>query len=368
MSFVIDEIDFKELESERYWSFPKSYKKDPKIEVRNMIFSGTYLGARKMDGAYFRFIKGMDGEMRLQGRSRGVSGEYLDKLDHVPHLMDFFNWLPNGTCLLGEIYFPDKEGSNEITKIMGCLPKKAIERQKDHPVHYYIFDIWAFDGDSYLDAAAACRFDCLKQVYYRAKRESFENVDFATYYKGEELWNQLQTILANGGEGVVITQQNSCPEPGKRTARKTLKIKKELQDNLDVVVMGANSPAKEYTGKEVETWAYWLNEKTGEKINKNLYKEFINGAPCIPITKSFYNNFAGSLKIGVYKDGKLTQIGSVSGLTEEILGNWRDYIGKVMEVAGMEVLKTGGIRHPKFVKFREDKDPKDCRWEDIYGK
>lgn len=130
MNFVIDDVDFKELDSERYWSFPKSYKKDPKIEVRNMIFSGTYLGARKMDGAYFRFIKGMDGGMRLQGRSRGVSGDYLDKIDHVPHLMDFFNWLPNGTCLLGEIYFPDKEGSNEITKIMGCLPKKAIERQK----------------------------------------------------------------------------------------------------------------------------------------------------------------------------------------------------------------------------------------------
>lgn len=32
-----------ELEVEKYWAFPKSYKKDSKSETRNMIFSGDYL-------------------------------------------------------------------------------------------------------------------------------------------------------------------------------------------------------------------------------------------------------------------------------------------------------------------------------------
>ena len=99
MSMLIDGIDFQNLEAEKYWSFPKSYKKDPKEETRNMIFSNNYIGARKMDGAYYRFIKDMDGNMRLQGRSKSVSGEYLDKLDHVPHLLPYFESLPNGTCL-----------------------------------------------------------------------------------------------------------------------------------------------------------------------------------------------------------------------------------------------------------------------------
>ena len=73
---MIDKVDFKELEAEKYWSFPKSYKKDSKTETRNMIFSGDYIGARKMDGAYYRFIKEDDGTMTLQGRSRGVSGNF----------------------------------------------------------------------------------------------------------------------------------------------------------------------------------------------------------------------------------------------------------------------------------------------------
>ena len=46
MSMIIDGIDFQELEAEKYWSFAKSFKGDPKEETRNMIFSGNYLGAR----------------------------------------------------------------------------------------------------------------------------------------------------------------------------------------------------------------------------------------------------------------------------------------------------------------------------------
>ena len=64
----IDGIAFHELESEKYWSFPKSYKKDAKTETKNMVFSGEYIGSRKMDGAYFRFIKDNEG-MCVNARS-----------------------------------------------------------------------------------------------------------------------------------------------------------------------------------------------------------------------------------------------------------------------------------------------------------
>ena len=81
---MINGIDFSELDAEKYYSITKSFKGNPKAEIRNRIFSGQYIGSRKMDGAYFRFIKDIDGSMRLQGRSRNVNGVYLDKIDHVP--------------------------------------------------------------------------------------------------------------------------------------------------------------------------------------------------------------------------------------------------------------------------------------------
>ena len=359
---IIDGINFETLEAEKYWSFAKSYKGDPKLETQQMIYSGDYLGARKMDGAYYRFIKDMNGNMRLQGRSLSVNGEYLDKLDHVPHLMDFFNSLPNGTCLLGEIYFPDNEGSNKVTTIMGCLTEKAIERQnKGVKLHYYIFDMWAWDGKSLMKTVAADRFEMLHNL------KNTEYVEVAHYSDGNELWVNLQNILAAGGEGVVITKKDSIPAPGKRTARKTLKIKKELQDTVDCFFTGhASAPTKLYTGKSIETWIYWENEITGEKLNGEYYKDYAAGMAIIPVTKPYFNGWAGSLEIGVSdsKNMKVVPIGYLSGLSDEIKAKWQEYYGRCNEIDAMQRhQETGGLRHAKFIRFRDDLTVADCTLE-----
>lgn len=367
MNCLIGNIDFKEIPAEKYWSFPSSYTVErKKQDSLNMVFSGDYLGARKMDGAYYRFCKDMEGNMSLQGRSKSVKGYYLDKIDWLPHLKSFFQNLPNGTCLLGEVYFPDAEGSYNTTSIMGCKIDKAVARQESGPkLHYYIFDIWAWDGKSYMTAEAQKRFEdllCFSQDYYDPY------VEWAIYYEGGELWEKYQEILADGGEGIVITKKTSKPEPGKRTAKKTLKLKKELQETLDVIIVGANAPTRLYNGKEIVDWMYWEDPTTGVKYNADLYKEYSDGMSIEPVTKMYYLGGAGSLKIGAYKDGKIVQIGSLSGIDDSVLLNWHDYIGKVAEITAMEVMRdTKGLRHPRLVCYREDKDPRDCQWELIFG-
>lgn len=364
MSFIIDGVDFENLEAEKYWSFTSSYTPErKKREAINMVYSGDYLGARKMDGAYYRAIISEDGELRLQGRSKSVKGGYLNKIDWVPHLKSFFEALPRGTCLLGEVYFPKNEGSYNTTTIMGCLAPKAVARQETgEKLHYYIFDIWAYDGESYLNKTAEERFTMIQNL------PKSDYVEFAQYYEGVELWQKYQEILAEGGEGVVITRRDSKPQPGKRSARKTLKLKKELQETLDVFIYGGNPPTRLYSGKEIENWQYWQNTVTHELMCGDHYKEYFEGDTIEPVTKMYYMRGAGSLKIGAYKDGKPVQIGSLSGLDDEILLNWKDYIGKVVEITAMEVMReTQGLRHPKFVSWRLDKVPRDCQWETIFG-
>lgn len=364
---IIDNVDFHELPAQKYWSFPSGYKKDSKAETQNMIFSGDYVGSRKMDGAFYKFIKDENGNMELIGRSKSVKGDYIDKIEWVPHLHEFFNSLPNGTCLLGELYFPEKEGSSNVTTIMGCLPQKARDRQeKGMKLHYYVFDVLAIDGESIYQQNIEDRVDEIDILYKAYKNEKY--VEFAKYYEGKELWNHLQETLNVGGEGVVITKKGTCYQPGKRPARQTLKVKKELHETIDCFFTGhATAPTKEYTGKEIETWQYWLNERTDEKLNGEYYKEYFNGAPLIPITKPYFNGWAGSLEIGVIKNDKVVPIGYLSGLSDEIKANYKDYKGKVIEVGAMEVLETGGLRHAKMLNFRPDLTVKECTWEKIWG-
>lgn len=372
MSMMIDGIDFQALEAEKYWSFPKSFKGNPKEETRNMIFSGNYAGARKMDGAYYRFIKDMDGNMRLQGRSKSVSGEYLDKLDHVPHLIPYFESLPNGTCLLGEIYFPKNEGSSNVTTIMGCLTPKAIERQeKGDKLHYYIFDVWAYNGKSYMNVKLEDRILCLDDMFEEWAEDANNErhratgyIEFAHYWSGENLWKTLQKVLEAGGEGIVMTKLGTVPSPGKRTARKTLKVKKELAENIDCFFTGrATAPTRLYTGKEIEAWKYWVRIRDNQKLEGMFYENYKNGEAIEPVTKPYFYDWAGSLEIGVLKDGKIYPIGFLSGVTDEVKADPKGQEMKCIEVAAMEILPTGGIRHGKLMRFRPDLAPTDCTYE-----
>ena len=367
---IIDNVNFHELPAQKYWSFPSGYKKDSKAETQSMIFSGDYIGARKMDGAFYKFIKDENGNMELIGRSKSVKGDYLNKIEWVPHLHEFFNNLPNGTCLLGEIYFPEKEGSSNVTTIMGCLPQKARDRQEKGPkLHYYIFDVLAFNGKSLYQKNIEERVKVLETEISDFIIAGFEDcVKTAIYYEGKELWNHLQATLNAGGEGVVITKKGTCYQPGKRPARQTLKVKKELHETIDCFFTGhATAPTKEYTGKEIEYWTYWENIQTGQKVEGQLYMDFYDGKSIMPITKSYFYGWAGSLEIGVVKGDKVVPIGLLSGLTEEIKANWQEYKGKCIEVTAMEILETGGLRHAKLIQFRPDLSIKECTWEKVFG-
>lgn len=336
--------NFFELESEKYWSFPASQREESREEIRRMILSGDYLGSRKMDGNYFRFVKDMDGTMSLQSRSRGVNGSFANKLESVPHLRRFFDALPCGTCLLGELYLPENETASAVTTLIGGKTERAVKMQQDerNRLHYYVFDVWQWNGVSQLETKAAKRFSLLDTL----RPYETEYVSFAQYFTGQRLLDELNNVLSAGGEGIVLTRKDSTPDPGKRTARKTVKVKREMANTLDVVIMGANPPAKEYAGKLPESWPFWEDG--------------------IPVTRNYALRLPGSLQIGVTRDGEVVQIGSLGGLTDDIMSSWQEYVGRVCEISCMEIHETGGLRHPRFLRWRNDLTANDCEYSKIY--
>jgi ATP-dependent DNA ligase len=374
MSSIINNVDFENLPAEKYWSFPKTYKGDKHKDTKDFILSEVYIGAEKMDGHYARFIKDDNGNMRLQGRTESVNGGYLNKIEWVPQCMEFFNSLPNGTCLLGELYFPTKRGSRNVTTILGCLKDKALDRQaKGEKLCYYVFDVWAYNGKSLLNTPIETRIDHYLDYEMLDLFDGEDYVKKADYLKGEELWNKYGEVLASGGECIVITKLGSVPEPGKRTARKTLKCKMEIEQTIDAFVDGNfRESTYNYNGDYIESWSYWINEITGEKFDTCKYKEYSNGELYTAISKGYYYGWPSAISFSLMKDGKPKHIGYISGITEEIkeqfVKNPEEIIGKVAEISAMEIEHIGedySLRHAKIIQWRKDKTKEDCEWSQV---
>lgn len=365
----IDGYNFKEMESQRYWAPPSSWSDEKKRETtHNRIFSGEWLGGEKKDGYFTKLVKDEDGNVGLYSRSRGVSGEFPEKHEWVPHLQSFFDMLPNGTCLLGELFLPSKPGSSNITTLLGCLKEKCIARQEaGEKLHFYCFDILAWDGISYLNKPFEDRVEELILMWRAGYMNEY--VEIAEYFRGKELWSKLQEILANGGEGMVITRGGALYQPGKRPSKDCQKVKKELADNIDCFFTGrATAPTRLYSGKELKTWKYWERLRDGEKLEGELYDDYKSGAPIEPVTKPYFLGMAGSLEIAVMKDGEVFPIGLLSGLADEIKANPKAMTNQCIEVAAMEIMTdTYALRHGKLKQFRPDLTPNECTFEKAFG-
>ena len=99
--------------------------------------------------------------------------------------------------------------------------------------------------------------------------------------------------------------------------------------------------------------------------HESIYAAYVDGVPVVPVTKNWYYGWAGSLKLGLYEGDKLVHVGDLSGVTDEVKENWKNYVGKVVEISCMEIHDTGGLRHPRLMSYRTDKEPKECTMEQI---
>lgn len=102
------------------------------------------------------------------------------------------------------------------------------------------------------------------------------------------------------------------------------------------------------------------------KVKKFLTKDYV----CLGFTVSSAPTFVeqgmtvSSMECGLYVDGKLKHVTTTSGFDfmwrKMFTENPSQYMGKVVELGGFEVFKTGAMRHSSFLRFREDRVPADC--------
>lgn len=319
--------------------------------------SGEYFAQLKKDGYWYQFEKDMDGNMHLWSRNVSkITGILTEKSANVPEIIMALEGVPNGTVIIGEIYYPGKR-SKDVTPIMGALPELAIERQDGEygHLHYYVHDMIYYNGHDLTKVRADVRYDLLKIVYYKYSFHAVWEEGAPLVELAERVDDNIQeavaAALAAGEEGMVLKKRTAPYSPGKRPVWDTIKIKKT--DTCDAVIIAACEPTREYTGKELDTWEYWEGDT--------------------PITKPYALGWKTAIEIGCYDGDKLISIGTVSsgltdGMREGLAKHPEDYIGKVCELAGMEKDRTAHtLRHFHFKRIREDKNPKECTIKEIFG-
>lgn len=152
---------------------------------------------------------------------------------------------------------------------------------------------------------------------YEGERSKYELLD--------HLWDQ-------GKEGIMLKNKHGIYQPGKRPANNWYKVKKV--DSVDAKIIGAEPPEQFY--RDPVTQVVDLSR----------------------LTKPWERGWFGAVRYEL-DDGT---IGTVAGFSddEKIFmsdlshGILPDYIGRWMELKYMEKTKDGKLRHPRFIRFKDE--------------
>jgi len=185
----------------------------------------------------------------------------------------------------------------------------------------YLFDIVKYKGKNITKYI----IDKRRKLLERLKIYS-TNIKLVPQFK-DNFVARYNEVIKNGGEGLVIKKigKGTHYKPGART-EEWMKIKPKI--TMDYVITGFDtSESKKYSG------------------------------------------MVKAIHLGLYKDGKLINVGKVGSMKESdrnyITKNKQKLLGKIIEVGGNQLYKSGAMRHPHFIRIRNDLSKRDATFDKI---
>lgn len=138
-----------------------------------------------------------------------------------------------------------------------------------------------------------------------------------------------------------------------------------LKEAADLFALACGDFADHWDGVVLKdcTAAYNELDRPHWKVKPSITVDFI--CTGINISGSQYQRgTACSIVGGLFVDGELRDVSKVSGLPHDLraalTADPASFIGRVFEVRGQKQYKTGAVRHPVWVRWRDDKPSEDC--------
>jgi ATP-dependent DNA ligase len=284
--------------------------------LQALLDDPSYIAQEKLDGMR-AIVHVTKHGLRIFSRSAGVEDPTrpLENTSALLHLANLTFPYLTGTILDGEILAPGVD----CASLSGTIHRKNGNGDNS-AVHLYVFDVLRVGDQDLSDSPLSARLLHLAVLEPQLQSKYIHFLPWvATKAEKRKLF---ESVLARGGEGIMVKRVDAQYVQGGRPANNWYKAKKSY--TFDCVVMG-----------------------------------FTRG-------KGKYNSTIGAVVFGQYVYGKLAELGQASGMTDRVRkqmsSNPEAFIGQVVLIQGMERLKSGAIRHPRFVAMRSDKRREDCVW------
>ena len=305
-------------------------KYKPMLAVKgneSVLFSNEYIFEPKMDGT--RCISEIGKEINLfNRRGKNITKRYPEV---VEELKKFDNCIVDGEIICYNNGKPDFYRLQQREHVENDF---MIEiRAKLMPATYVIFDVLERNGKKLINIPLIERKKILKDLVKEG-----EHIQLIFYtYDGKKLWDEIKKFSL---EGVMAKNRKSLYYPGERR-KEWVKIKN--LHSIDVVIVG------------------YTSEKRG----------------------------ISAMGMGLYKNGELTYIGKVgTGFDNKMIEMIQKKLIKVdkpcvknykaapekmiwikpnlvAEVEYLEVTEENELRSPSFKRFRNDKLPEECKFEQL---
>ena len=308
------------------YDFAKAKHSNDVDEYRDLIkcLDKNTIIEEKFDGSRFGFVKGPKGNKLLSRNS-------ICRIVNVPYIASSLDSIFGiGTILDGEIIHPFEDHKVRWELCRSVMGSKDF-RPELPQAHYLIFDVQFFNGENLRRQPMTKRYNIILDHLKDTLGEPQEGPTFFYWNNHiampkqfgleefDNLWEQI--VTKGGGEGLMAKHRNE------EYAASWTKIKESF--TIDAFVSGIEKGQGKYSGQ------------------------------------------IGALVLSVYKGTQVVEIGKASGMTDAERRSLTKLAleGKIknitVEVKANEVTKNGKLRHPRFLRLRDDKLAIECTFDQL---
>ncbi len=323
----------------------KSVKKSLRpSELHNYDYVGIV--EAKYDGSRYRIRKVGNQFDIFSKRISVVTNDYVNKTDNFPQFHCFkeldYDFDIEVEMVVG---IGTHCKASHVTRVSGSNPDRAVRLQKEHGwLNAVLIDVHFYKD--FAEGLEGFIVSELKEILNEQEGYSGATIIMPVQWHSAgyaSLTEVYEEAVSLGYEGIMLKDDG------------WVKVKKV--DTWDYVIEGfkesnsANYIKKGWIGSIIfgyvepfesdrQSTCFMINDEVHECQSRRFIKNHII-VPC----------------------------GTCGGFDHELRDamskNQSEYIGRVIEVEGQELDKKLGVRHPRFVRFRDDKNPLECTKESL---